>query len=80
VVAGGALTPSPLPEQLFGELGVVGERADAGFGVFAVVVVGRIDPDLSSAVLDVLKTHPDTYAEVLTEHFTRHLQALTAGM
>jgi len=38
------------------------------------------DPDLSSAVRDVLKTHPDTYAEVLTEHFTRHLQALTAGM
>ncbi|MGH7200095.1 MAG: tagaturonate epimerase family protein [Planctomycetaceae bacterium] len=36
--------------------------------------------ELGRAVRDVLESHADTYTEVLTEHFTRHLQALQSGM
>jgi hypothetical protein len=36
--------------------------------------------EFGPAIIDVLKTHPNTYAEVLTDHFGRHLQALRAGM
>lgn len=36
--------------------------------------------EFGPAIVDVLKTHPNTYAEVLTDHFGRHLQALRAGM
>ncbi|MCO8122465.1 tagaturonate epimerase family protein [Stieleria sp. TO1_6] len=38
------------------------------------------DPELGPAVRDVLESHPDTYTEVLADHFSRHLQALAAGM
>lgn len=38
------------------------------------------DPELGPAVRGVLDAHPDTYTEVLAEHFARHLQALQAGM
>lgn len=38
------------------------------------------DPQLGSALRDVLAAHHDTYTEVLREHFVRHLQALNAGM
>ena len=38
------------------------------------------DAQLGPAVRAVLEAHPDTYAEVLADHFSRHLQALTAGM
>lgn len=32
------------------------------------------------AVRAALEDHPETYAEVLTDHFSRHLEALAAGM
>jgi len=38
------------------------------------------DPELGPAVRSVLEAHPDTYAEVLADHFSRHLEALAAGM
>ncbi len=36
--------------------------------------------EFGSAVRSVLESHPDTYREVLSDHFTRHLEALRAGM
>ncbi len=38
------------------------------------------DPELGPAVRSVLESHPDTYREVLADHFSRHLIALAAGM
>lgn len=38
------------------------------------------DPKLGPAIRDVLETYPETYVEVLTDHFVRHLNALKAGM
>jgi hypothetical protein len=38
------------------------------------------DPELGPAVRTVLEFHPETYIEVLADHFTRHLDALAAGM
>ncbi len=38
------------------------------------------DPDLGLSVRQVLEQHPDTYTEVLADHFARHLEALRAGM
>jgi hypothetical protein len=38
------------------------------------------DPELGPAVRSVLEAHPDTYTEVLADHFSRHLEALAAGM
>ncbi len=38
------------------------------------------DPELGPAVRSVLESHPDTYTEVLADHFSRHLDALAAGM
>ena len=38
------------------------------------------DTDLGPAVQSVLLSHPETYAEVLADHFSRHLDALAAGM
>lgn len=35
---------------------------------------------LGPIVADCLQTHPDTYVEVLADHFSRHLEALVAGM
>jgi hypothetical protein len=37
------------------------------------------DPKLGQTVHDCLKSHPETYAEVLDDHFGRHLRALAAG-
>jgi hypothetical protein len=38
------------------------------------------DPELGPAVRQVLEQHPGTYREVLADHFSRHLDALRAGM
>ncbi|QDT32719.1 hypothetical protein Mal48_19660 [Thalassoglobus polymorphus] len=38
------------------------------------------DPELGPAVRSVLESHPDTYTEVLADHFSRHLEALASGM
>ncbi|KAA5546324.1 hypothetical protein FYK55_03745 [Roseiconus nitratireducens] len=38
------------------------------------------DPKWGSIVLDCLKSHPETYSEVLDDHFGRHLDALRQGM
>jgi hypothetical protein len=38
------------------------------------------DPTLGGELRSVLEAHPDTYAEVLADHFARHLRALQAGM
>lgn len=38
------------------------------------------DPELGPAVRSVLEAHPDTYTEVLDDHFSRHLDALRSGM
>lgn len=38
------------------------------------------DADLGPAVRSCLEAHPDTYRDVLDDHFGRHLDALRAGM
>ena len=38
------------------------------------------DHDLGPAVRQVIESHQDTYTEVLADHFSRHLEALRAGM
>lgn len=38
------------------------------------------DAKWGGVVMDCLKTHPDTYREVLDDHFGRHLDALRSGM
>ncbi|SIO60367.1 tagaturonate epimerase [Singulisphaera sp. GP187] len=38
------------------------------------------DPTLGPAVRETLERHPDTYTEVLADHFSRHLEALRLGM
>jgi hypothetical protein len=38
------------------------------------------DPDLGGQLRDLLLAHPDTYCEILEDHFARHLDALRAGM
>ena len=38
------------------------------------------DERLGPLVHDTLKQHPDTYREVLADHFARHLDALQAGL
>lgn len=38
------------------------------------------DSQLGPAVRSVLESHPDTYQEVLADHFSRHLEALAQGM
>ncbi len=37
-------------------------------------------PEFGPAVRSVLETYPETYTEVLADHFSRHLDALRAGM
>ncbi len=37
------------------------------------------DEELGAAVRQVLEAHPETYTEVLADHFSRHLEALRAG-
>lgn len=36
--------------------------------------------EFGPAVRSVLESHPDTYKDVLADHFSRHLEALRAGM
>lgn len=38
------------------------------------------DPELGPALRSVLDAHPETYADVLADHFSRHLEALAEGM
>lgn len=38
------------------------------------------DPALGAAVRETLVQHPETYAEVLADHFERHLDALRQGL
>lgn len=38
------------------------------------------DPQLGPAIRSVLESHPETYEQVLADHFSRHLEALAAGM
>lgn len=38
------------------------------------------DPTLGGELRGVLESHPETYTEVLADHFARHLRALQAGM
>ena len=38
------------------------------------------DAELGPAIMAVLADHPDTYCEVLADHFARHLAALRAGL
>lgn len=38
------------------------------------------DPELGPAIRQVLEQHPETYTEVLADHFSRHLDALRLGM
>lgn len=38
------------------------------------------DPELGPAVRNVLESHPETYEDVLADHFCRHLEALAEGM
>ncbi len=37
-------------------------------------------PEFGPLVKSVVSSHPDTYREVLEDHFARHLESLTAGM
>ena len=38
------------------------------------------DEKFGPLVREILETHPETYAEVLDDHFTRHLEPLRAGL
>ena len=38
------------------------------------------DPELGPAIRSVLESHPETYTEILADHFSRHLDALAQGM
>ncbi|MGE3820922.1 MAG: hypothetical protein AB7I30_16030, partial [Isosphaeraceae bacterium] len=38
------------------------------------------DPELGPALRGVLTSHPETYREILADHFSRHLDALRRGM
>ena len=38
------------------------------------------DSELGPAIRSVLESHPETYTEVLADHFSRHLDALRSGM
>lgn len=38
------------------------------------------DPELGPLVRSVLESHPDTYKDVLADHFSRHLEALAEGL
>lgn len=37
-------------------------------------------PEFGRAIRDVLLSHPETYTEVLCDHFVRHLRSLQAGL
>ena len=36
--------------------------------------------EFGPAIKQILKEHPGTYTEILDEHFSKHLEALRAGM
>jgi tagaturonate epimerase len=38
------------------------------------------DASLKAALMQILREHPQTYEQLLVEHFTRHLKALREGM
>lgn len=38
------------------------------------------DPELGPAIRSILESNPETYDDVLADHFCRHLDALNAGM
>ncbi len=38
------------------------------------------DPELGSIVRSALEKHPETYKEILEEHFIKHLEALNSGL
>jgi len=38
------------------------------------------DEKFGPLVTDILRQHPETYTEILDDHFTRHLEALQSGM
>ncbi len=38
------------------------------------------DPELGPTIRTLLEDHADTYTEVLADHFSRHLAALTTGL
>ena len=38
------------------------------------------NPHLAGAIRKTLEAHPHTFTEILTEHFTKHLEALNKGM
>lgn len=38
------------------------------------------DPELGPAIRSVLESNPDSYKEVLADHFSRHLEALSDGI
>ena len=37
-------------------------------------------PEFGPQIKQILKEHPETYAQILDEHFTKHLEALRKGM
>jgi len=37
-------------------------------------------PEFKPAVMQILREHPKTYADILEEHFAKHLLALRKGM
>jgi hypothetical protein len=39
-----------------------------------------MDPRLGARLRSLLTTHSDTYSEILADHFSRHLQALTSAL
>ena len=39
-----------------------------------------LDPNLGPEIIGVLKNHADTYTEVLSDHFIRHLKSLESGL
>jgi hypothetical protein len=38
------------------------------------------DATLKNELFQTLREHPETYRDILDEHFSKHLQALRAGM
>ena len=37
-------------------------------------------PEFGPQIKQILREHPQTYTQILDEHFTKHLEALKAGM
>ena len=74
-------TGAPLPGTVGpGAGGQAVSRSRAGR--FCTARSGRrcAHAELGPAIVAVLHAHPDTYGEVLADHFARHLGALRAGL